>query len=435
MSTDETKLGHVICHSSDEDGAPDVGITLGLGGGYALWVGELLNRDGANCGFVLHGPNHIREVAPLPDSTEWDAIAQFIREHVGPALARASGAAASGDVAVTPSDQELMRKLYRLARMQPGATDPHADALQLVARHRLAADQAARTTTTEGGENIQVRAKALFWRKSTDHPQDDGQWVADGIGGRYSAEKQRDGSWLLWWAHDNFIWEACADFAEVKRKAGADWQQRFAERIRRGACIEDGGFVGPALTARIQDAETAPAMPPALASPRLTTPAVASAEVREALDFGRLYFERGFIAAAAWAMTKREGARLDDATIDHAWEHRDECMDEGDILPTALPPTETPDEAILAPLNGLRFSDVVEHFQETGGLEKVGFRDDPDDAGRAGVEAVLAELQRQCGIGAGSVSVDPETGLWCISADLDPAGILAALTSTAGGGR
>jgi len=99
-------------------------------------------------------------------------------------------------------------------------------------------------------------AKPLYWRKSTDHPQDSGQWVANGIGGRYSAEKQRDGSWLLWWAHDNFIWEACGTFAEVKEKAEADWQQRFADRVRIGPCVEGGGFVGSPITTQIQEAST-----------------------------------------------------------------------------------------------------------------------------------------------------------------------------------
>lgn len=103
-----------------------------------------------------------------------------------------------------------------------------------------------------------IVAKSLYWRKATDHPQDSGQWVADGIGGRYSAEKQRDGSWLLWWAHDNFIWEACATFAEVKEKAEVDWQKRFADRVRTGPCIEDGGFVGMAITTHVQEASTAP---------------------------------------------------------------------------------------------------------------------------------------------------------------------------------
>jgi hypothetical protein len=55
----------------------------------------------------------------------------------------------------------------------------------------------------------------------------------------------------------------------------------------------------------------------------------------EALAYERAYFERGFIAASAWGMTKREGDKLSDDVIDHAWAHRDEGMDHGDILPVA----------------------------------------------------------------------------------------------------
>jgi hypothetical protein len=41
---DETTLGRVTWHSSDEDSGPDVGLSLGLGGGQALYVGELAEQ-------------------------------------------------------------------------------------------------------------------------------------------------------------------------------------------------------------------------------------------------------------------------------------------------------------------------------------------------------------------------------------------------------
>lgn len=42
---DETKLGHVIWHCSDEDGgSPDVGISIGMGDGKSMWIGEVTNR-------------------------------------------------------------------------------------------------------------------------------------------------------------------------------------------------------------------------------------------------------------------------------------------------------------------------------------------------------------------------------------------------------
>jgi hypothetical protein len=45
MSGDpECALGHVVWHSSEEGAGPDVGISIGLGGGKSLWVGEI-TRD------------------------------------------------------------------------------------------------------------------------------------------------------------------------------------------------------------------------------------------------------------------------------------------------------------------------------------------------------------------------------------------------------
>ena len=137
-----------------------------------------------------------------------------------------------------------------------------AKVAQIAARHRLAhSPDAASSRVAEGWKG----AKPLYWRKATDHPQDAGQWVADGISGRYSAEKQRDGTWLLWWAHDNFIWEACKDFAEVKAKAEKDWQTRYASLAGpAGACSKEaGGWLGLHLQTAVQDATTAvPEAPP-----------------------------------------------------------------------------------------------------------------------------------------------------------------------------
>jgi hypothetical protein len=37
----ETERGKVVWHSSEEDGGPDVGLSLGLGNGELLWFGEM----------------------------------------------------------------------------------------------------------------------------------------------------------------------------------------------------------------------------------------------------------------------------------------------------------------------------------------------------------------------------------------------------------
>lgn len=127
------------------------------------------------------------------------------------------------------------------------------DGRAAVRRHGIAQNQSntARDALTKAAE---ARAKPLFWRKPTDHPQDreTASWVANGIGGQYSIEPQRDGTFLLWWAHDNFIWEKCETIKEAKTKADADWQKRFAERLLQSTpcSVENGGWLGPQLSAK-----------------------------------------------------------------------------------------------------------------------------------------------------------------------------------------
>lgn len=87
--SDGTALGEVQCHCSEDDGIPDVGVSLGLGNGKALWIGETLLRDGANCGMVFHDGNK-RIVAPFADGTDWQEAADILRHHVGPALTAAT---------------------------------------------------------------------------------------------------------------------------------------------------------------------------------------------------------------------------------------------------------------------------------------------------------------------------------------------------------
>lgn len=41
-----TERGEVTWHSSDEDSGPDVGLSMGLGDGKLLWVGEVPDRAG-----------------------------------------------------------------------------------------------------------------------------------------------------------------------------------------------------------------------------------------------------------------------------------------------------------------------------------------------------------------------------------------------------
>ena len=75
--------GQVQWHSSEEDGGPDVGIMIGLGGGKELWLGELLDIEGGGMGFAVYDPEKIA-VASLSD---WDEVRDIIEQHVAPALA------------------------------------------------------------------------------------------------------------------------------------------------------------------------------------------------------------------------------------------------------------------------------------------------------------------------------------------------------------
>jgi len=84
----ETQLGHVIGACSEDDGVPDIGVSIGLGEGSMLWLGELLKRDGADIGFVFHGPDGKRIVAPIWPNCEWQDVADLLRHHVAPILAR-----------------------------------------------------------------------------------------------------------------------------------------------------------------------------------------------------------------------------------------------------------------------------------------------------------------------------------------------------------
>lgn len=88
MTREETAPGQVLCFGSDEDSGCDVGTSIGLGDGKLLWIGELLTRDGANMGFVFHGPDRERIVAPFADGTDWQEIAELFRHYVAPAIAK-----------------------------------------------------------------------------------------------------------------------------------------------------------------------------------------------------------------------------------------------------------------------------------------------------------------------------------------------------------
>jgi len=99
MAGDGTAWAEIQCHCSEDDGVPDVGVSLGLGCGKAIWIGELLTRDGATCGMVFHDGTK-RTVAPFADGTDWQAVADILRYHIAPALAALPPTGGSGCVVV-----------------------------------------------------------------------------------------------------------------------------------------------------------------------------------------------------------------------------------------------------------------------------------------------------------------------------------------------
>lgn len=93
-------------------------------------------------------------------------------------------------------------------------------------------------STPSSTRDTLIKARALEWREPTNHPMDLAHGsilVADGIGGKYHVSALQlidlqEGTMghLLWWAHDEFIWEPCLSIEDAKAKAEADWQARYA---------------------------------------------------------------------------------------------------------------------------------------------------------------------------------------------------------------
>ncbi len=92
-----TRPGYVVWHSSEEDGGPDVGLTIGLGGGKMLWAGERSGREGDGIGLLVYGDKSIDANASLG---EYDEVREVLEQHVAPALSRlASVSSASAETA------------------------------------------------------------------------------------------------------------------------------------------------------------------------------------------------------------------------------------------------------------------------------------------------------------------------------------------------
>lgn len=79
-------------------------------------------------------------------------------------------------------------------------------------------------------------AKPLAWREpgAGDVEADYTEALADGIGGIYAITRDQVAGFLLWFAHDAYVWEAFAEVEAAKTRAENDWQTRFAELLIAG---------------------------------------------------------------------------------------------------------------------------------------------------------------------------------------------------------
>jgi len=92
--------GFVVWHSSEEVGGPDVGITVGLGDGKMLWIGERSGREADGMGLMVYSDKAIDANASVG---EYDEIRDLIEQHLAPALSRLAGTSLH-DMQITPSD-------------------------------------------------------------------------------------------------------------------------------------------------------------------------------------------------------------------------------------------------------------------------------------------------------------------------------------------
>jgi hypothetical protein len=88
------------------------------------------------------------------------------------------------------------------------------------------ADISERATPATGAD---IRVGPLQWRAPTQHPQDaqDADEVAEGLGGRYSFYIRPQGEIILWFAHDEFIWQPFDSVEAAKAAAQTDFETRL----------------------------------------------------------------------------------------------------------------------------------------------------------------------------------------------------------------
>lgn len=103
---EDTSIGGITWHSSEEDGGPDVGISVYLGDGRRLWCGEIPRRLFDECGgsewfandvgrFLVYydpQPRLLAKVGDYDQAREFiDVLAMVARDADVPTLAKTLG--------------------------------------------------------------------------------------------------------------------------------------------------------------------------------------------------------------------------------------------------------------------------------------------------------------------------------------------------------
>lgn len=78
---DYFERGRVLWFSSEDDGGPDVGISVGLGGGKALWVGEATTGRGWH--IALDDGDSRTIIGLAPDDLETPLAVSFAEDIAG----------------------------------------------------------------------------------------------------------------------------------------------------------------------------------------------------------------------------------------------------------------------------------------------------------------------------------------------------------------
>lgn len=89
MSDLATEAGRVAWYTSEIDGGPDVGISVGLGSGKVLWLGERSDAEGGGDAMMVYDNGNLLASAAIGDR---DELIDLLQYHLAPAITSAPSA-------------------------------------------------------------------------------------------------------------------------------------------------------------------------------------------------------------------------------------------------------------------------------------------------------------------------------------------------------